>query len=92
MAHLEPGQRVHYVLPNGSHQGECRAALVVRVIDPQTEKAKLFVLTDGLEDSSSFFTPDVRLSAHRGACGEQGRWHFRMECPSRHVHEAVAGP
>ena len=89
MVRLEPGQRVHYVLANGKHQGECRAAFIVRVQDPATEKAVLSVLTDGLEDSPAYFTPDVRVSAHHEAHGQQGRWHFRAECPARHVAVAI---
>ena len=80
---LEPGQRVHYVLTGGSHEGECRAAMIVRVLDPMTEKARLFVLTDGLEDSPAFFAPEVRLSAMHDPNGQHGRWHFRSECPAR---------
>lgn len=83
MLGLEPGQRVHFVLREGQHRGECRAAMVVRVIDPATSNALLFVLTDGLEDDPYFYSSGVKLAAERDSEGRHGRWHFRSECPAR---------
>ena len=81
MCCVEIGERVHYVLADGNHSGECRPATLIRVVDAATAKVSLLVHTDGLEDGASFFNPETRLRAHHGSGDQPGRWHAPTECP-----------
>lgn len=56
MPGLTTGRMVHYVLPNGTHVGEHRPAVIVRVWDHGTGYCNLMVFNDGTNDGVEYST------------------------------------
>lgn len=50
MEGLTEGRIVHYVLPDGNHEGEHRPAIIVKVWNKTTGYVNLQVFVDGTND------------------------------------------
>jgi hypothetical protein len=86
---LTEGRIVHYVLPDGRHPGECRAAVVVRAWDRDASGgngcSNLTVLTDGSNDfgqAADDPAPPIarRTSIVFDAERKPGTWHWPQDC------------
>lgn len=82
------GRVVHYVLEAGPHQGEHRAAFIVRVWgDTPDALVNLQVFVDGSNDYYKNQGPEPltlwRTSVHRDDAGAPGTWHWPEYVPAK---------
>lgn len=74
---LTEGRIVHYVLEDGSHAGDHRPAIVVRVWDHEKGTINLQVFTDGSNDGEQYKSGIAWKTSRLYSEGkEPGTWHW----------------
>lgn len=77
VAGLAVGRIVHYVIDDGPHPGECRAAIIVRVFDRSNGYANLYVFYDGTNDGEARPLSDMwKTSRLYDENNVRGTWHY----------------
>jgi hypothetical protein len=76
MEGLTEGRIVHFVLPDGNHAGEHRAAMIVKVWNATTGYVNLQVFIDGSNDYPQATGPMWATSVEYSDVHEPRTWHW----------------